>query len=191
MTEHKLSVIQQLKVLDELDKWLERKIEYDNQSPGYLRNDERIHYRKILNAHYGLGQLRRVIDVLTGKREVGEVYTRKIPAAHEILESVADTLNMHVSDFWTKTRVRPVVDMRGIAAIFLQRNCNMSLSQIGEQYGGQDHTTVLSLIRRTQRLLEDGNLAFSEKFLQCEINLQKALENSQEKAMNNQVNVVN
>jgi len=94
-----------------------------------------------------------------------------IPFAREILKGIIDdtekTINVEdiqrvvcnhygirVSDIKSKRRSKAFVAPRQIA-MYLSRNlCNISLSDIGEKFGGKDHSTVIHAIHKVESLLE-------------------------------------
>ena len=59
-----------------------------------------------------------------------------------------------LSDVWSKTRKREVVQARQIAMYFSKKMTKSSLANIGMHCGGKDHATVLHACRTVNNLAE-------------------------------------
>ena len=94
-----------------------------------------------------------------------------IPFAREILKGIIDdtdkTINVEdiqkvvcnhygirVSDIKSKRRSKAFVMPRQIAMYLSRSLCNISLSDIGEKFGGKDHSTVIHAINKVESLLK-------------------------------------
>ena len=73
-----------------------------------------------------------------------------------IQKQVADYYNMKVSDLLSKRRNRTVARPRQIAMCLAKEFTKYSLPDIGEKFGGRDHTTVLHAYRRINELRESN-----------------------------------
>ena len=73
-----------------------------------------------------------------------------------IQKAVADYYNMKVSDLLSKRRNRTVARPRQIAMCLAKEFTKNSLPDIGEKFGGRDHTTVLHAYRRINDLRESS-----------------------------------
>ena len=67
---------------------------------------------------------------------------------------VADYYKMKVSDLSSKRRTRSVARPRQIAMSLSKELTSHSLPEIGERFGGRDHTTVLHACRKVKELQE-------------------------------------
>lgn len=67
---------------------------------------------------------------------------------------VADHFKLRVSDLKSKRRQRNVALPRQIAMFLSRKMTNSSLPDIGEKFGGKDHTTVLHNVRKIQETIE-------------------------------------
>lgn len=82
-----------------------------------------------------------------------------------MLHVIALALDMDPNAFKEKTRVRDVVEMRFLGALFLRQNYpTLTLQQIARLFGGQDHTSVVSGLARAYSLLRAGDERFREKY---------------------------
>ena len=72
-----------------------------------------------------------------------------------IQKTVADYFKIKVSEMYSKKRVRSLARPRQIAMALAKDLTSMSLPEIGEAFGGRDHTTVLHACRKVQELVEN------------------------------------
>ena len=72
-----------------------------------------------------------------------------------IQKTVADYFKIKVSEMYSKKRVRSLARPRQIAMALAKDLTSMSLPEIGEAFGGRDHTTVLHACRKVQELIEN------------------------------------
>jgi chromosomal replication initiator protein len=71
-----------------------------------------------------------------------------------IQKTVADYFKIKVSEMYSKKRFRSVARPRQVAMALSKELTQQSLPEIGEAFGGRDHTTVLHACRKTQELRE-------------------------------------
>jgi len=81
-----------------------------------------------------------------------------------ILKTVASYYNIKVSDIKSKRRTREISTTRQIAMYLCREHTKSSLPEIGKQFGGKDHTTVLFSHKKiTSNLIENNELKSSIK----------------------------
>ena len=112
------------------------------------------------------GALRRVIanSKFTGRPinlEFAKEALRDLLALQErlvsienIQKTVADYFKIRVGDLLAKKRSRSIARPRQIAMALAKELTNHSLPEIGDAFGGRDHTTVLHACRRIEALRE-------------------------------------
>jgi chromosomal replication initiator protein len=71
-----------------------------------------------------------------------------------IQKTVADYYKIKVSEMFSKKRVRSLARPRQLAMALAKELTPMSLPEIGESFGGRDHTTVLHACRKIHSLIE-------------------------------------
>ncbi len=77
-----------------------------------------------------------------------------------IQRTAADFFNIKVSDLKSKRRTRDISVPRQIAMYICREYTQASLPEIGKQFGGKDHTTVIFSYKKiTKQLQENGHLA--------------------------------
>ena len=85
---------------------------------------------------------------------------QKLVTLESIQKTVAEYLKIRVSDLLSKKRTRSIARPRQIAMALAKVLTNHSLPEIGEAFGGRDHTTVLHACRKVAELLEtDSRIA--------------------------------
>jgi chromosomal replication initiator protein len=72
-----------------------------------------------------------------------------------IQKTVADYYKIKVSEMYSKKRVRSLARPRQVAMALAKELTPMSLPEIGEAFGGRDHTTVLHACRKVLSLSEE------------------------------------
>ena len=88
-------------------------------------------------------------------RDLLAIHGRQV-TVENIQKVVADYFNMKVSDLLSKRRNRTVARPRQIAMCLAKEFTKNSLPDIGEKFGGRDHTTVLHAYRRINALRESS-----------------------------------
>lgn len=80
----------------------------------------------------------------------------KLVSMDNIIRTVAEYYKVKVSDLLSKRRSRSVARPRQVAMALCKELTSHSLPEIGEAFGGRDHTTVLHACRLIQQLKENG-----------------------------------
>ena len=73
-----------------------------------------------------------------------------------IQKTVAEYYKIKVSDLLSKRRSRSVARPRQMAMTLAKELTNKSLPEIGDLFGGRDHTTVLHACRKIKQLIEEN-----------------------------------
>ena len=97
------------------------------------------------------------VNVVTAREALKDllaVLNRQV-SIENIQKTVADYFKIKVSDMYSKKRFRSVARPRQVAMALAKELTQQSLPEIGEAFGGRDHTTVLHACRKTQELLEN------------------------------------
>ena len=83
-----------------------------------------------------------------------------------IQRTVAEYYKIRIADILSKRRSRSVARPRQIAMALSKELTGHSLPEIGEAYGGRDHTTVLHACRKVRQLCKiDDEIAEDHKNL--------------------------
>lgn len=68
----------------------------------------------------------------------------------EIMKLAAQHYNVRVTDLKSRNRTKPLVTARQVSMYLVKKHLDKSLVDIGRAFGGKDHTTVMSALRRIQ-----------------------------------------
>jgi chromosomal replication initiator protein len=83
---------------------------------------------------------------------------QSMPRVGEIVAVVADYFGMKPGDLTGRRRFKNIAHARMIAMYLVRRLRGESLMQVGEHFGGRDHTTVLHDVRVIDRELPDDEI---------------------------------
>ncbi|MEE8060106.1 MAG: chromosomal replication initiator protein DnaA [Pseudomonadales bacterium] len=108
--------------------------------------------RVIASAHF----TGRVIDIDLIRESLKDLLAlqNKQISLDNIQKTVAEYYKIKVSDMMSKRRSRSVARPRQVAMALAKELTNHSLPEIGESFGGRDHTTVLHACRKIKELEE-------------------------------------
>ena len=76
----------------------------------------------------------------------------RLVSIENIQKTVAEYFKIRVADLLSKSRSRSVARPRQVAMALAKELTNHSLPEIGDAFGGRDHTTVLHGCRRIEEL---------------------------------------
>ncbi len=80
----------------------------------------------------------------------------KLVSIDNIIKTVGEYYKIKVSELLSKRRNRSVARPRQVAMALCKELTNHSLPEIGDAFGGRDHTTVLHACRLVKQLVESG-----------------------------------
>jgi len=87
----------------------------------------------------------------------------RMVSVENIQKTVAEYFKIKLSDLLSNKRTRSLARPRQIAMALAKELTNHSLPEIGQMFGGRDHTTVLHATRKVQELRE-GDSKFQEDY---------------------------
>ena len=97
------------------------------------------------------------VDTDTVTRAVRDMFKDKsefLPSADVIIEEVGKFYNISVADIKGQARTKEIVLARQVAMYETRRLTNLSMPEIGQVFGGKDHTTVMHSLRRVEDLVK-------------------------------------
>ena len=108
--------------------------------------------RRIMANAYFTG---RAIDVALANESLKDLlaFQERLVNINNIQKTVAEYYKMRVADLHSKRRSRQVARPRQIAMTLAKELTAHSLPEIGDAFGGRDHTTVLHACRRINELI--------------------------------------
>ncbi|GAA4650534.1 chromosomal replication initiator protein DnaA [Kistimonas scapharcae] len=111
--------------------------------------------RVIASAHF-MGRRINVDLIRESLKDLLALQDKQV-SIDNIQRTVAEYYKIKMSDILSKRRSRSVARPRQIAMALSKELTNHSLPEIGEAYGGRDHTTVLHACRKVKELIETDN----------------------------------
>ncbi len=99
------------------------------------------------------------VDAETVTRAVRDMFKDKtefLPSADVIIEEVGKFYNISVADIKGQNRTKEIVLARQVAMYETRRLTSLSLPEIGQVFGGRDHTTVMHSLRRVETLVKSS-----------------------------------
>ncbi len=107
--------------------------------------------RRILASAYFTG---RQIDVSLVGDSLKDLisFQERLVTINNIQKTVAEYFKIRISDLHSKSRARQVVRPRQVAMALAKELTDHSLPEIGDAFGGRDHTTVLHACRKVSEL---------------------------------------
>ncbi len=110
--------------------------------------------RVIANARF-TGTRISVEQVKRALRDLFAIQDRQI-SIDNIQRTVAEYYNIKIADLLSKRRNRTIARPRQVAMALAKELTNHSLPEIGDAFGGRDHTTVLHACRKIAELRESS-----------------------------------
>ena len=141
-------------------KAIERNITLPEEVAFFVANAVRSNVRELEGALHRIiassGFTGRPIDIELAREALRDllVYRESRVNIESIQQTVAEYYKIRVADLLSKKRSRDIARPRQIAMAFAKEYTNMSLPQIGDRFGGRDHTTVLHACRKVEELLQ-------------------------------------
>ena len=111
---------------------------------------------KILAFQELMGEQVDVDPVTRAVRDMFKDKTEFLPSADVIIEEVGKFYNIEAQDIRGQARNKDTVLARQIAMYEIRRMTNLSLKEVGREFDGRDHTTVMHSIERIERLTKQS-----------------------------------
>lgn len=101
----------------------------------------------------------KTITVETAKEALKDLLAlqQKMITLENIQKTVADYYKIRIADLHSKKRSRNVARPRQIAMAIAKELTRHSLPEIGDSFGGRDHTTVLHAIKKVKSLRDEDH----------------------------------
>ena len=106
-------------------------------------------YTSLTSTPLNLETARKVLKDILVER------TREL-SVEEIIKKVSIHFNVKVTDLKSPKRLKAVVLPRQIAMYLARQLTSASYPEIGERFGGKDHSTIIHAIRKVEKLIEEN-----------------------------------
>ncbi len=109
--------------------------------------------RRVMANAYFTG---RGIDIGLASESLKDLlaFQERLVTVNNIQKTVAEYYKIRVSDLYSKRRSRQIARPRQVAMALAKELTNHSLPEIGDAFGGRDHTTVLHACRKISTLVD-------------------------------------
>jgi chromosomal replication initiator protein len=141
-------------------KALEHGFELPDDVAFFVANTVRSNVRELEGALHRIiasaGFSGRPMDIDLAREALRDllVYREKQISIENIQQTVAEYFKIRVSELLSRKRSREIARPRQLAMSFSKEYTNLSLPQIGDRFGGRDHTTVLHACRKIEDLVQ-------------------------------------
>ena len=98
------------------------------------------------------------VDVETTIRAVRDILRSKenfLPSADTIIQEVARFYELDSAALRGQSQSKEISTARNVAMYIIREMTQLSLSEIGQQFGGRHHSTVLNSINRVEKVMKD------------------------------------
>ncbi len=142
------------------NKAREQKIELPDEVAQFVAGVIRSNVRELEGAlHSILANARftgRDIDTELAQQALRDrlAHQQRQTSIENIQQTVAEYHKLRMADMLSKKRSRNIARPRQLAMYFAKEYTNLSLPQIGERFGGRDHSTVIHACRKINELLK-------------------------------------
>ena len=142
-------------------KAVEKKIDLPEEVAFFVANAVRSNVRELEGALHRIiasaGFTGRPIDIDLAREALRDlmVYREARINIDSIQQVVAEYYKIRVADILSKKRTRDIARPRQLAMALSKEYTNLSLPQIGDRFGGRDHTTVLHACRKIEELVQN------------------------------------
>ena len=98
------------------------------------------------------------VDVETTIRAVRDILRAKenfLPSADTIIQEVARFYELDAASIRGQGQNKEIANARNVAMYIIREMTQLSLAEIGQQFGGRHHSTVLNSIKRVEKNMKD------------------------------------
>jgi len=106
---------------------------------------------KMFNDFIGNG----IIDLKFSKSALKDIIKKKPTEIEDIIKAVSETTKVKPSDIISKKRTKGISTSRQIAIYLSRKYTSQTYKEIGEKFGGRDHSTIITSISNIEKLMLD------------------------------------
>ncbi len=96
------------------------------------------------------------IDLDLCKKVLSHHDAKSTVTVDDILKLISQHYTVKIPDLKTKSRTKQILIPRQVGMYMLKKHLDLSLVEIGKIFGGKDHTTVLSAVRKIRTQQQDN-----------------------------------
>jgi chromosomal replication initiator protein len=118
--------------------------------------------------------MKRSMDIAFAREALRSSMPRRetLTTVDDIQRAVCEYFNVRISDLKSQRRHRSVAQPRMIAMYLCRQRLHTSYTELGDRFGGKDHTTVMSAVRKIEgRILgHDADVLASVQAIEHRLN---------------------
>ncbi len=126
-------------------------------------------YRELDNMPLDLPNISRAIE------DMFKAEGNALPTPNLIINQVCKFYNLDESVMRGTQRTKGIAEARHVAIYLVRKLTNLSTPDIGQEFGGRDHTTVLNSISKVEAELKGGNTAMQNNIRDITANINSCL----------------
>ena len=113
---------------------------------------------KKIKAYHDLDGMALTLENISSViRDMFKNENNSLPTPNLIISQVCKFYNIDETTLRGTQRTKEVAEARHVATYLIRKLTNLSTPDIGKEFGGRDHTTVLNSITKIESLLKSGN----------------------------------
>ena len=99
-------------------------------------------------------------SLATAQKAISDILNNDQPApvtVSKIIEEVSRTFNVTAEDIRSKKRAASISRARQISMYCVREITQMPVTDVGEEFGGRDHSTVIYALQQVERLMQQDS----------------------------------
>jgi len=131
---------------------------------------------KKIKAYHDLDNMALTLENISAViRDMFKAEGNSLPTPNLIISQVCKFYNMDEATIKSTQRTKEVAEARHIAIYLVRKLTNLSSPEIGKEFGGRDHTTILSSIKNIEEELKRGNTTLQNNLRDINANINSCL----------------
>ncbi|MBQ9914738.1 MAG: hypothetical protein IJO50_01205 [Clostridia bacterium] len=131
---------------------------------------------KKIKAYHDLDNMALTLENISAViRDMFKAEGNTLPTPNLIINQVCKFYNMDEATIKSTQRTKEVAEARHIAIYLVRKLTNLSSPEIGKEFGGRDHTTILSSIKNIEEELKRGNTTLQNNLRDINANINSCL----------------
>jgi len=98
-----------------------------------------------------------VVSVAKRLKDMAKGTRGLIPTTDAIIEETAKYYMLTPEELKSQSRTRDTAQARHVSIYLIRKLTNLTLKETGEIFEGRDHTTIISSIKRTEKMIEESS----------------------------------
>ena len=131
---------------------------------------------KKIKAYHDLDGMALTLENISSViRDMFKVEGNSLPTPSLIISQVCKFYNLDENTLRGSQRTKEIAEARHIAIYLIRKLTNLSTPDIGKEFGGRDHTTVINSIKNVEKELNSGNTDLQNHLRDITANINSSL----------------